>query len=473
MTIYTHSEKIRTLCEKTWDEDIIPTLKNFISIPNKSPAFDPQWEKNGHIDAAVKLASDWVNRQAIAGLTLRVLQLPKRTPLIFIDIPGSTDRTILLYGHLDKQPEMQGWLENLSPWKAVLKGDKLYGRGGADDGYAIFSSILAIKALKANDIPHSRIVILIENCEESGSIDLPFYIDELQKDIGTPELIICLDSGCGNYEQLWNTTSLRGLINGTLKVETLREGVHSGYGSGIMPSSFRILRQLLSRIENKNTGEILLSAFHVKLPEERIREARIAATVLGDEIIKVFPRSGSFLPVNDNMTELLLNRTWRPALEIIGCDGLPGLNNAGNVLRPYTTISLSLRTPPTCDSDKAAHQLKQILEDSPPYRAKVTFTPTQISRGWEAPVLKPWLKTAIQEASECYFGKEALAMGEGGTIPFMAMLSAKFPKAQFLITGILGPYSNAHGPNESLDIPAVKCLTGCISHVIAKEAEAR
>lgn len=473
MTIYPYSEKIRALCEKTWDEDIIPTLKNFISIPNKSPAFDPQWEENGYIDAAVKFASDWVNRQAIPGLTLRVLQLPKRTPLIFIDISGSTDRTILMYGHLDKQPEMQGWLEDLSPWKAVLKGDKLYGRGGADDGYAIFSSILAIKALKINAIPHSRIVILIENSEESGSMDLPFYIDELQKDIGTPELIICLDSGCGNYEQLWNTTSLRGLINGTLRVETLREGIHSGYGSGIMPSSFRILRQLLSRIENKNTGEILLSAFHVTIPEERIREARIAATALGDEIVKVFPRSGSLLPVNDNMSELLLNRTWRPALETIGCDGLPSLNNAGNVLRPYTTVSLSLRTPPTCDSDQAAHQLKQILEDSPPYRAKVTFTPTQISRGWEAPVLKPWLKTAIQEASECYFGKEALAMGEGGTIPFMAMLSAKFPKAQFLITGILGPYSNAHGPNESLDIPAVKRLTGCISHVIAKEAKAR
>ena len=263
------------------------------------------------------------------------------------------------------------------------------------------------------------------------------------------------------------------MVNGILKVETLSEGVHSGYGSGIMPSSFRILRQLLSRVENKNTGEILLSAFHVNIPEERIREARIAATVLGDEIIKAFPRSGSLLPVNDNMSELLLNRTWRPALEVIGCDGLPNLNNAGNVLRPYTTVSLSLRTPPTCDSDKACRQLKQILEDSPPYRAKVTFTPTQISCGWETPVLKPWLKTAIQEASEYYFGKEALAMGEGGTIPFMAMLGMKFPKAQFLITGILGPQSNAHGPNESLDIPAVKRLTGCISHIIAKEAETR
>lgn len=470
MNMPVNSEKMRALCEKTWDEDIIPTLKTFISIPNKSPAFDANWQENGHIDAAVKLVSDWVKKQSIPGLELRVLQLPKRTPVILIEIPGATDRTVLMYGHIDKQPEMHGWLEGLSPWKAVLKDEKLYGRGGADDGYAVFSSILAIKALKAQAIPHSRIVILIESSEESGSVDLPFYIDELQQDIGTPELIICLDSGCGNYEQLWHTTSLRGMVNGTLRVETLTEGVHSGYGSGIIPSSFRILRQLLSRVENKNTGEILLSAFHVDIPEQRIKEARLAATILGDEIYKAFPRSGSMMPVNDNMSELLLNRTWRPALEIIGCDGIPALKDAGSVLRPYTSVTLSLRTPPTCDADKARDQLKQILEADPPYHAKVTFTAEKTSHGWHAPLLKPWLKTAIDDASHVYFGREALALGEGGSIPFMAMLGKKFPEAQFLITGVLGPHSNAHGPNEFLHIPMVKRLTCSISHVIATEA---
>ncbi len=470
MSVLPNSDKIRTLCEQSWEDDIIPTLKKFIAIPNKSPAFDANWQKNGHIDAAVKLVADWVKKQAIPGLELRVLQLPKRTPVIFIEIPGTLDKTILMYGHIDKQPEMHGWMEGLSPWEAVLKGDKLYGRGGADDGYAIFASILAIKALKAQNSAHSRIVILIENSEESGSIDLPYYIDELEQDIGTPELIICLDSGCGNYEQLWHTTSLRGIVAGTLRVEVLTEGVHSGYGTGIMPSSFRIIRQLLSRVENKNTGEILLSAFHVNIPEQRIKETRLAASVLGDEVYKAFPRTGAAMPVNDNMSELLLNRTWRPALEIIACEGIPSLENASNVLRPYTTLTLSIRTPHTCDVEKAAVQLKQILEADPPYKAKVTFDLQKTSSGWHSPLLDSWLKNAMDEASDAYFGKEALAIAEGGSIPFMAMLGKKFPKAQFLITGILGPHSNAHGPNEFLHIPAVKRLTCCISHVIAAEA---
>lgn len=470
MIVLPNVDKIRTLCEETWDENIIPTLKKFIAIPNKSPAFDADWQKNGHIDAAAKLVSDWVKTQAIPGLELRILQLPQRTPVILIEIPGNTDRTVLMYGHIDKQPEMQGWMEGLSPWEAVVRGDKLYGRGGADDGYAVFASILAIKALKAQNVAHSRIVILIESSEESGSIDLPYYINELEAEIGTPELIICLDSGCGNYEQLWHTTALRGLISGVLRVETLTEGVHSGYGTGIMPSSFRIMRQLLSRIENKNTGEILLSAFHVNIPEERIKETRLAASVLGDEVYKAFPRSGKAQPVNENVSELLLNRTWRPSLEIIGCDGIPSLKDAGNVLRPYTSLKLSLRLPPTCDAEKAAAQLKQILEADPPYHAKVTFHADKASDGWHAPLLKPWLKKGMSDASQAYFGKEALAMAEGGSIPFMGMLGEKFPKAQFLITGVLGPRSNAHGPNEFLHIPTVKRLTACISHVIAVEA---
>ena len=412
----------------------------------------------------------WVKQQAIPQLQMRLLQAPGRTPVILIDIPGNTDRTVLMYGHIDKQPEMHGWMEGLSPWQAVMRGDKLYGRGAADDGYAIFSSILAIKALKEQNCPHSRIVILIESSEESGSIDLPYYIEEVQQDIGTPSLIICLDSGCGNYEQLWHTTSLRGLVNGVLRVDVLTEGVHSGYGSGIMPSSFRILRQLLSRIENKNTGEILLSNLHVDIPEQRIKEARLAATTLGDAVYTAFPRCGNTKPVTDNVSELLLNRTWRPALSVVGADGLPSIDNAGNVLRPYTSLSLSIRIPPTCDHQKACEQLKQILEADPPYQCKVTFDISQASDGWHAPLLKPWLQNAMNEASQQYFGKEALAIGEGGSIPFMAMLGEKFPEAQFMITGILGPNSNAHGPNEFLHIPAVKRLTCCISHVIAAEA---
>ncbi len=464
------SKAIQSLCDTVWEDELIPKMKEFIRIPNKSPSFDPDWEKNGYMQAAVDLVSTWVQTQNIQGLRLNVYRKPGRTPMILIEIPGQGPRTVLMYGHIDKQPEMQGWQEGLSPWEGVLREDKLYGRGAADDGYAVFSSILALKAVKAQNLPHSRIVILIEASEESGSSDLPFYVNELEQEIGKPDLVICLDSGCGNYDQLWHTTSLRGLVNGVLSIEVLSEGVHSGSASGIVPSSFRILRQLLSRIENKNTGDILLSAFHVDIPEERIQEARLAAGVLGNTLYTEFPLKDQLQPVSENLSELLLNRTWRPALSVIGCDGLPALANAGNVLRPKTEMALSIRIPPSCDAEKATEQLKKTLEADPPYQAKVSFTAQQGSNGWHAPLMKPWLKAAISEASELYFGREAMAQGEGGTIPFMGMLGEKFPEAQFLITGVLGPHSNAHGPNEFLHIPTVKRLTACIAHVLALEA---
>ncbi|MFB3090454.1 MAG: M20/M25/M40 family metallo-hydrolase, partial [Gammaproteobacteria bacterium] len=206
-------------CDQRWDESVLPELIKYIRVPNKSPMFDPDWQKNGYMDQVVDQFTAWIKDQEIAGLQLEIVRLGYRTPLIFIDIPGNgasekTDDTILLYGHLDKQPEMSGWLEGLGPWTPVLDGDRLYGRGGADDGYALFACLTAIEALHEQAIPHARCVVIIEACEESGSPDLPHYMEALSDRIGTPDLVICLDSGCGNYEQLWCTTSLRGLIGG-------------------------------------------------------------------------------------------------------------------------------------------------------------------------------------------------------------------------------------------------------------------
>ena len=210
------------------------------------------------MEKVVEQFAAWCRNQDIKGMRLDVIRLPERTPLIYIDIPGDIENTVLLYGHLDKQPEMSGWAKGFGPWKPVLKNNKLYGRGGADDGYAIFTSLLAIKILEAQNIPRARCVVIIEACEESGSYDLPFYIDHLKDKLGKPELVICLDSGCGNYDQLWSTTSLRGLVGGELKIEVLDEGIHSGDASGIVPSSFRLLRQILDRIEDPVSGQILV-----------------------------------------------------------------------------------------------------------------------------------------------------------------------------------------------------------------------
>jgi acetylornithine deacetylase/succinyl-diaminopimelate desuccinylase-like protein len=449
-----------------WDEDVLPSLQRYVEIPAKSPAFDPDWARHGHIDRAAALIEDWARARPIAGLAVETVRLPGRTPVVLADAPGTSSETILLYGHCDKQPEMTGWAEGLGPWTPVRRGDRLYGRGAEDDGYAAFCALTAIEAVRRAAAPHARCLVLIEACEESGSPDLPAYLEALAPRVGTPDLVICLDSGCGNYEQLWGTTSLRGLVNGVLTVEVLAEGVHSGAAGGIVPSSFRIARQLLSRLEDERTGAVARD-FHVAVPAARAAEARAVADVLGDSLGGQFPLVPGMRAASADPTALLLANTWEPVLAVIGAEGLPALADAGNVLRPRTALKLSLRIPPTLDAARAARRLREILEADPPYGARVSFTAAAASSGWEAPPSEPWLLAAQQAASQRYFGKPAMFTGIGGTIPFMAMLGERFPNAQFFITGTGGPGSNAHGPNEFLHLPTAERLTACVADVIA------
>jgi len=460
--------------EGLFASSIVPTLVEYIKIPNKSAMFDPDWRKNGHMDKATELLAGWARTQLPDGATLEVVRLGERTPVIFMDIPGTGGRagdTVMLYGHLDKQPEMTGWREGLGPWTPVIEDDKLYGRGGADDGYAIFASLTAINALRRDKIPHARCVILIEACEESGSFDLPAYIDHLAVRIGQLSLVVCLDSGCANYDQLWSTTSLRGNITGNLDVSLLTEGVHSGDSTGVIASSERIIRQLLDRIEDSHTGQIKLPQLATEIPRQRVLQAERTAQVIGHEIYSKFPLQPGVVPVTNNNVELILNRTWRPTLAITGADGWPPVGSAGNVLRPFTRLKLSLRIPARIDAEAAATALQQVLEKDPPYGAKVSFSDINASSGWDAPELAPWLEKALDAASQRHFGKPSMYMGEGGTIPFMAMLGEKFPRAQFCITGVLGPGSNAHGPNEFLHLPTARKLTLCVADVLAEHAK--
>ena len=463
------TNRLRQFVGPFWEDSILPSITEYIRIPNKSPHFDPQWVEHGYMEDAVKLMVGWATPQlaGFPGATLEVVRLAGRTPLIFIEVPGDSDDTVLLYGHLDKQPEMKGWAEGTGPWIPVLKGDKLYGRGGADDGYAIYACLCALKALAEQEVPRGRCVIMIEACEESGSYDLPFYVDHLMDRIGKPSLVVCLDSGCGDWDRLWLTTSLRGIAGGTLTVRVLTEGVHSGDASGIVPSSFRITRGLLSRLEDEATGEIRLPDLYVQIPPQRIEQAKAAAQVLGEQVHAKFPFAGGTRPMADDLGQMVLNRTWRPQLAVIGMDGYPAPGDAGNVLLPYSTAQLSLRTPPTLDAAAAVRALKQTLEADPPHGAEVTFEGKEGQSGWHAPPLAPWLEEAVTQASQEAFGQPAAYMGEGGSIPFMGMLGEKFPATQFVITGVLGPHSNAHGPNEFLHIPTGKRVTMATARLIA------
>jgi acetylornithine deacetylase/succinyl-diaminopimelate desuccinylase-like protein len=461
---------VRPFIEREWQASVLPTLAAYVRIPNQSPAFDPHWQTHGHMQRAVELLARWARTQAIPGMTVQVRELPGRTPLLLIDVPGERADCVLLYGHLDKQPEFTGWLPGLGPWEPVIRDGKLYGRGAADDGYALFSCLTAIAALKAGGARLARCMVLIEACEESGSVDLPAHLDALGAQLGEPSLVICLDAECGNYEQLWSTTSLRGNLTGTLRVQVLTEGVHSGMGTGIAATPFRIASQLLARLEDPLSGEVLLDSLRVEVPPQRRAQLANAARVLGAQIAGKMPFAGATQPISDDPLELLLANTWRATLAVTGAEGLPPLQSAGNVLLPQVAFKLSLRLPPSCDAQRIGAQVKQLLERDPPYGASVQFEADAPSQGWNAPATAAWLDDSLQRASRELFSRDALYFGSGGTIPFMSMLGQRFPRTQFFITGVLGPHSNAHGPNEFLHLDYAQRLTVCVAQVLEDHA---
>lgn len=476
--------QVLSTVSRAWDEDLVGQLSDYIEIPAKSPAFDANWAQAGYLDKVIECTAAWIDAQKVAGLTLEIIRLPGRTPVLFFEVAATraqsaNSQTVLMYGHLDKQPEFDGWRNGLGPWTPKYLDGKLYGRGGADDGYAAYAAITAIQALKAQKVSHPRIVGLIETCEESGSPDLLPYIDVLNTRLGDVGLVICLDSGAGNYDQLWLTTSLRGMAAGVLKVEILTEGIHSGDASGLVPSSFRIMRHVLDRLEDSETGRLLPKSFHCEIPAERLAQAHATAGILGDAIYKRFPWAhhdcgGSSLvalPTTLDPVEALIRRTWKPTLSVTGAEGFPALKDAGNVLRPYTAFKLSLRLPPLIDAAAAVAELKTLLEDNAPYQAKVTFHSESTSSGWNAPSTAPWFEQALNDASLAHFKAPVGFIGQGGTIPLMKLLSTGFPRAQMMVCGVLGPQSNAHGPNEFLHVPYAKKLTAAVAQVIAQMPE--
>ncbi len=469
-------QQVAAYVDHAWSGEVIGVLKEYITIPDVSPAFDPDWEQRGELLRAAELLADWGRARALDGMTVELLHPPGRTPLLCIEVPatepGSSPDTVVLYGHLDKQPEMSGWRQGLGPWQAVVQGDRLYGRGAADDGYALFSALTAIEAVRHGGGSHRRCVVLIEASEESGSPDLPAYLDQLGERLGRPSLVIALDASAATYDRLWVTTSMRGLISGEVRVEILTEGVHSGVASGIAPSSFRILRILLDRVEDAATGQILLEPFHTEIPLWARAQAEETVKLVGDDLAEL-PFVEGARPVDDDPVERRLNATWRPALSYLGAAGLPAPGNAGNVLRPYTSLTVSVRLPPTVDPATASASLETALTIDPPYRARVSFTRHEQAKGWASSGPQPWLRRALDDASSAVFGKPASAIALGGTIPFMAMLGDRYPEAQFAITGVLGPGSNAHGPNEFLHLPFARGVTATVAHLLAAHNSAK
>ncbi|MBV9845146.1 MAG: M20/M25/M40 family metallo-hydrolase [Kutzneria sp.] len=462
---------VRTL----WDEDIVPSLSEFVAIPAVSMAFDPNWAANGHLNAAVDHLKSWIAGRGLPDTDIDIVQLPDRSPLLLVDVPASPAAdpaagTVLLYGHLDKQPPVGGWSDGLDAWTPVIRDGRLYGRGAADDGYAGYAAVAAIEALRTHGAAHARCVVLLETGEESGSPDLPAYLRHLSARLGTVSLVICLDSGTADYDRLWLTTSLRGLVQATVTVQVLEYGQHSGMTSGVVPSSFRVLRTLLDRLEDSDTGQVRLAEMHVDVPAHRMAEIRAAVAAAPGAVSAGLPLVDGVSLASDDEVELVLNSTWRPTLSITGADGLPAPEDAGNVLRPYTTLCLSFRLPPTADSAACLAALREAVTENVPYGARVELSRLESADGWNAPELAPWLRTALDDVSTNVFGAPWRTLGVGGSIPFMGLLHEAYPRAQFVVTGALGPGSNAHVPDESLELGYAAKVTESIALLLDAHA---
>ncbi|WP_370969645.1 M20/M25/M40 family metallo-hydrolase [Amycolatopsis sp. cg9] len=468
-------KSVRESVVSAWTGDVVSSLSGLVEIPALSPAFDADWAKSGHLAAAVEHVRAWIAGRDLPGATLEVVQLEDRTPLLLVDVPatpGATDKgTVLMYGHLDKQPPVGGWSEGLGPWTPVLRDGRLYGRGSVDDGYSGYAATTALEAVHAAGGEHARTVVLLETGEESGSPDLPAYVEHLADKIGEVSLVVCLDAGGSDYERLWLVTSLRGMLHLDVNVQLLASAQHSGVASGVVASSFRVLRRLIERLEDSETGELLLDELKVDVPADRLAELEAVSKDFPDALAKAFPLVEGGRVITEDALELMLNNAWRPTLSVIGADGFPKPADAGNVLRESTTLTLSFRLPPTADAEKALEAVKKALTTDVPYGAKVTFGDNpQSENGWNAPSEAPWLTAALRTVSDEVFGRPHRATGMGGSIPFMGLLSRKYPAAQFLVTGACGSDSNIHVPDEWLHLDYAQQVTEAVAHILDAHA---
>lgn len=470
-------EKLGGVIARTWATDVIPSLSSLVSIPALSPSFDPSWATTGYLAAAVDHVASWAEGRAL-DVTTDVVQLDGRSPVLLIEVPataGAVDQgTALIYGHLDKQPALGDWSAGLGPWQPVLRDGRLYGRGAIDDGYAGYAALSALEAVRAAGGEHSRTVILLETGEESGSPDLPAYLEHLDDLLGEVNLVICLDSGGGtDRERLWLTTSLRGMVIATVTVRVLEAGVHSGIASGIVPDSFRIMRELLDRLEDPATGRVKLAEMNVPIPAARQADAAALAALEPDAVGRGIPFLPGMSAAFPDPVELILNNTWRPALTVTGADGLPESRLAPAVLRPATSLRLSFRIPPTADAARARDALAKAVMADVPYGADVTVHDFVTLDGWNAPVPSPWLADALHELTGPVFSQPYRQLGIGGGIPFMEMLGHRYPHADFVVTGAVGTDSNMHVPDEWLDIKYAEQVTAAVAHILDAHASVK
>jgi acetylornithine deacetylase/succinyl-diaminopimelate desuccinylase-like protein len=458
--------KTEAFVEENFEKNFVEPLSDFVRIPNLTPAFDPEYFTNGLNQQAIKFVKEYAESMKIDGLEFHHYEEEGMCPMVVMTYEGSGAPNVMVYGHLDKQPHMEGWREGTGPISPAIIDGKLYGRGASDDGYVPFAVLLAIKnaILQGQTLP--RIALVLETEEESGSHDLVPLLEKCNKWIGTPDFCICLDSGALDYSTLWLTTTLRGMMAFNMKVSIAEGAVHSGISGGAIPETFRIANSLLDRLEDTTTRRLPL--FEVEIPDSFKEEAKHIAELQGEDMYKPFKFLEGCKAMNqDDLAELYLNVNWRPSLAVTGADGMPPISKSGNVVRPSTTLRVSIRLPPGLDSVKALATAEELLLKDVPHGAKVELLSKVTGDGWCMKELSEKTVKVLDQASNNFYGKSCGQYGIGGSIPFLKVLGDKYPQTEILALGVLGPEANAHAPNETLDLPYSKKFIMTLSHVLA------
>lgn len=476
-----HFDALESRIASIWNEKAQPALEAFVTRKALSPGFDAAWKQNGVLRQVCDEAAAF-GHSLFPSAEFEVVEDEGKSPSLIFSVPATgafvatPEKTAFFYGHLDKQPEATGWSEGRGPWKPVVENGKLYGRGCADDGYSIYAALTAIRALEDEGIDHPRCTGFLETREESGSDDVEYYIGKHRARFGDPALVSVLDSSAGNYEQLWLTSTLRGALFGNLRVRVLENGMHSGSAGGVVPSSFDVIRILLDRISDPRTGDFKLKTFTPEIPSYRQEQVKATSETLKGFLYEFHWAKGAdghpVKPMRRGVFEAMLAQNWKPSLSVTGAEGLPPIPQAGNTQRAETDLHLSLRLPPSASPAAALAELTETLTENVPFNAAVSFTEASALPGWEAPQEADWFEKACDESSLAMWGKPALRIGEGGSIPILSYFEAQFPHAQFAVTGVLGPGSNAHAGDESLDIAYTKKFIVCVASLVASVPEA-
>lgn len=458
-----------------WTGEHLAALSAFVAIPSVSPAFDSAWERSGALAAAVDLVADWfTDRTALPGVRAHRLRINGRTPLLIVDIPAfdpdqadGPHRTVLAYGHLDVQPAGGGWTVT-DPFRPVVRESRLYGRGAGDDKYVPLAVVAALEALRAANQAHPQVILLLETSEESSSVDLPAHLAAHGGLLGQPDLIVCLDTFVPDTSRLWHSTSMRGIVVADLSVAVAREGLHSGLVGGVVPSSFRLLRALLDRIENSSTGACLLPSLHADVPAGHCDALRRQAE-RSRPPASGLPLLPGVRPLSGDPLAQLLAQSWEPSVAYVGMDGMPATGAAGSVLRASTTVRLSIRLPPTVRAIDAVAALRATLEADPPAGATVRLDVHGAEDGWSTTVPEG-LGVLLDEAGVAGYGARAAECGGGATIPPLGILARRFPEAAIVPLGLVTPSCNPHGPDEHIDLDSAERLTIALATLLASHA---